>query len=888
DEAALRAQAGRYGEWLSQHGEADWSDVVRTAALHRTQFASRAAVSARDAAEAVEALAALAEGRAHAAVSAGEARGEQAGKLAFLFTGQGAQQLGMGRALLQTCAVFRAAFEEVCGHFDELLELPLGAVMFAEEGSQAASRLDQTAYAQPALFAVEVALFRQLQQWGITPDILLGHSIGELAAAHVAGVWSLKDACRVVAARGRLMQALPAGGAMVALEASEAEVLALLTDGVEIAGLNGPRATVISGDEAAVLALAEQFRGKGRRTSRLQVSHAFHSQRMEPMLDAFRKVVSQVSFATPGLPIVSNVTGRLASSEELCSADYWVRQVRKPVRFLDGMRVLEAEGVRASLELGPDGILTALAAGCLSEASTLQAVAAQRRGRDGAEALLAALGVLHVHGVGIDWEQVAGPSARHRVVGLPTYAFQRQRYWLEAEKASGDAATMGLSEVTHPLLGAATPLAESAGFLLTGRLSLSEAGWLRDHAVFATVLLPGTGLLELGFAAARAVGLSVVSQLTLLAPLVLPAEGAVRLQVQVDGADAGGEDGRRTLSIYSRAEDAPEGASWTLHAQGVLAHAQEAAAQDAAVEESGLEAWPPIGGTSIDLTGHYAALAARGYGYGPSFQGLVEAWRVGEVVYGRAVLAEALTSSADEYGLHPALLDSALHVLSFDRVAGSGASDGSLLLPFEWSEVTLVAGGARELRIRASVERSGDGEALADLQLADGQGRAVARVGGLRLRQASEAQIREASRSEAQHLYRLDWRAVAVSEAGAEGPGLPLIVGGDGELAARLGLDHAGSVAALVARLDEGAAIPSQIVFDHVAEPDAGGSLVAAAHATAGRALVELQGILGEARLNETQVAWLTRGAVATGPDEGASGLSQAPLWGLVRSARAE
>ncbi|KJC50362.1 SDR family NAD(P)-dependent oxidoreductase, partial [Bradyrhizobium sp. LTSP857] len=472
------------------------------------------------------------------------------------------------------------------------------------------------------------------------------------------------------------------------------------------------------------------------------------------------------------------------------------------------------------------------------------------------------------------------------VASLPTYAFQRQRYWLEAEKASGDAATMGLSDASHPLLGAATPLAESDGFLLTGRLSLSEAGWLGDHAVFGTVLLPGTGLLELGFAAARAVGLTEVSQLTLLAPLVLPAEGGVRLQVQVDGAEAGG--GGRDLSIYSRVEDAAEGGSWTLHAQGVLG---EAAEQEAA-QESGLEVWPPVGGEAIDLSGHYARMQARGYGYGPLFQGLVEAWRVGDAVVGRAVLAEALWPSADEYGLHPALLDSALHVLSFDRVAGAdldGGADAPLLLPFEWSEVSLAATGARELRIRASVERSGEGEALAHLQLADGHGRVVAHVGGLRLKQASEAQIRDAARSEAQHLYRLEWRAVALGESGTQALAPPVIVGGDGKLAAALGLDHAESVSALVTRLDEGGAIPAQIVFDHLSDPaEPAGPVLAATHATAERGLAELQGIFGEARLNETAVIWLTRGAVATGPDEGASGLSRAPLWGLVRSARAE
>src|SRR5262249_28322021 len=285
-----------------------------------------------------------------------------------------------------------------------------------------------------------------------------------------------------------------------------------------------------------------------------------HSKRMEPMLDAFRKVLSQVAFGTPKLPVVSNVTGRLATSEELCSAEYWVRQVRSPVRFVDGVRLLDAEGVRASLELGPDGILTALAVSSLSDGSQMQAVAAQRRGRDGTEVLLAALGALHVHGIDVDWAKVAGAGEKAQLAGLPTYAFQRQRYWLEAEKTSGDVSTMGLSSAAHPLLGAATPLADSDAFLLTGRLSLTGPGWLKDHAVFGTVLLPGTGLLELSFAAARAVGLSTVSQLTLVSPLVLPSEGAVRLQVQLDGP----EESRRALSIYSRAEDAPEGASWTL------------------------------------------------------------------------------------------------------------------------------------------------------------------------------------------------------------------------------------------------------------------------------------------------------------------------------------
>jgi acyl transferase domain-containing protein len=384
--------------------------------------------------------------------------------------------------------------------------------------------------------------------------------------------------------------------------------------------------------------------------------------------------------------------------------------------------------------------------------------------------------------------------------------------------------------------------------------------------------------LELGFAAARAVGATTVSQLTLVAPLVLPEDGAVRVQVQVDAPEAGEED-RRGLSIFSRLEDAPDGTAWRLHAQGVLSRAETTAALP---EEVGLEAWPPVGGTPIDLTGLYTTLQAHGFGYGPSFQGLREAWRVGDAVYGRAVLPEALSGSAEAYGLHPALLDAALHVLGLAEAGDAGGGDGSVLLPFEWSEVSLLATGARELRVRASVERRGEGEAWALLQLADGSGRAVARVGGLRLREASEGQIREAARSEAQHLYRLEWRPVALSEAGPEAIPPTLIVGGDGELARRLGLDRVDSVAALVARLDEGGTVPARVVFDHLAEPD--GTILAATHAVAERALSALQAILSEARLNETSVAWLTCGAVATGPEEGAAGLSRAPLWGLVRS----
>ena len=321
-------------------------------------------------------------------------------------------------------------------------------------------------------------------------------------------------------------------------------------------------------------------------------------------------------------------------------------------------------------------------------------VAAQRRGRDGAR-LLAALGVLHCPWM-LRWigRRCWGERTGSRLVALPTYAFQRQRYWLEAEKARRvTSRRWGCRRRSIRCLGAATPLADSERFLLTGRLSATEPGWLGDHAVFGTVLVPGTGLLELGFAAARAVGATTVSELMLVAPLVLPDDGAVRVQVQVDAPEAG-EDGRRALSIFGRLEEAPEGSAWTLHAQGMLSAAEATASVS---DAAGLESWPPVGGTAIDLTGLYSTLQAHGFGYGPAFQGLREAWRVGDAVYGRAVLPEALSESAEAYGVHPALLDAALHVLGLVDGGVARGSAGSLLLPFEWSEVSLLATGAREL-----------------------------------------------------------------------------------------------------------------------------------------------------------------------------------------------
>ncbi|MFI6644811.1 type I polyketide synthase [Streptomyces sp. NPDC050504] len=414
------------------------ADIAFSLATTRASFERRAVVTADDRATLLRRLDALAAGQESTGVVRGTPRGPGS-RTAFLFTGQGAQRLGMGRELYDSEPAFAAAFDAVAAELDPRLGTPVRDVMWAADSEPNEAELNRTGHAQAALFAVEVALFGLLESWGIRPDLLIGHSIGEIAAARAAGVFTLPDACALVAARGRLMQALPVGGAMVAVEATEDEVLPLLGAEVGVAAVNGPSSVILSGAEDAVLAAADELAAQGRKTSRLRVSHAFHSPRMEPMLDEFRKVVAAIPMTAPRLPVVSNLTGKLAAGDDLTTADYWVRHVRETVRFADGIATLVEHGVDTFVELGPSTTLTALARQCVTaDADRPDAafVPLLRADRPEPAALVTALAELHVRGTSISWPAVSAHWGGRRV-DLPTYPFQRQRYWWGEDAAPG-------------------------------------------------------------------------------------------------------------------------------------------------------------------------------------------------------------------------------------------------------------------------------------------------------------------------------------------------------------------------------------------------------------------------------------------------------------------
>ncbi|BCL26237.1 type I polyketide synthase [Streptomyces aurantiacus] len=910
--------------------EASVADVG-SALLRRSLFEHRAVVLGADREERAEALAALASGRSHPALTRapGQAR---SGGTAFLFTGQGSQRPGMGARLHDTFDVFAEALDEICAHLDPLLEQPLREALFAPAGTAQAAALNRTGMTQAALFALEVALYRLVTSFGVTPSHLTGHSVGEIAAAHAAGVFSLPDACTLVAARGRLMQALPAGGAMLAVQAGEEDVLPLLAgreEHLSLAAVNGPTSVVVSGEATGAADLERILRGRGHKTKRLNVSHAFHSPLLEPMLDDFRRVARTLTFQAPTLPVVSNLTGALADAELLSDPEYWVRHIRRPVRFFDGLRTLDAQNVVRYLELGPDPVLATMVHDCLTPPAEPVTAAVLRSGHDDTRTLLTALATLHADGQPADFTGFF-PADAARPAALPTYRFQRQRYWRSAPDASAPARAADLQETGHPLLPAVIRQADG-GLLFAGRLSLRTHPWLADHAIGGSVPLPGTAFVELALLAGRYAHCDTVDDLTLEAPLLLDDTSTVSVQLALAAPDT---DGRRTLTIHARVADNTDNTDntngtngtdnadgtddgstsgsaygWRRHATGVLAPGQgtEPPATDAAV-------WPPADATALDVDALYARLDEQGYGYGPAFRAVHAAWRCGDDLYADVRLTGEQRDDAEAFTLHPALLDAALHTVDElyresgndesgnDRGgndggrdgegenAGGGEGDAPVRLPFSFTGIRHYATGPTRLRVRLSSR----GDDQLRLTLTDTDGAAVAVVDTLRLRVIPADRWHSARPTTTPPLHHLDWQMLPLP---AETPaaGTWAVLGADATDFTHAA--HHRDLAALTSAVAEGEPVPDFVLAPFLTpfvtpfpaidfgDPD---DVPVRTRAHTHRALRLLSDWLTSDTLAASRLVILTGGAVSAHADDAPADLATAPLWGLARAAQTE
>ncbi|WBB80353.1 type I polyketide synthase [Micromonospora sp. WMMD882] len=781
----------------------------------------------------------------------------------FVFPGQGSQWVGMAADLLADSPVFAARMAECDAALAPHVDWSLLDVV------RAAAPLDRVDVVQPVLFAVMVSLAAVWRGYGVEPDAVVGHSQGEIAAAVVAGALSLDDGARVVALRSRAIVGLAGAGGMVsvALTRGSAEDLVARWGGrLSVAAVNGPSAVVVSGEASAVGELLATCERDGVRARRIDVDYASHSAQVESLEAELRQALAPVTPGVADVPLFSTVTGDWHDGVDL-DADYWYANLRRPVAFAPAVRVLAEQGYTTFIEVSPHPVLTVPIEETLDAAGRDGvALGTLRRGEGDRRRLLLSLGAAWAAGRPVRWSAwFAGVAARH--VDLPTYPFQRQHYWARPAAGGGaDLTAAGLDAARHPLLGAAAEVADTGELLLSGRLSTRAQPWLAEHAVAGVVLLPGAAFVELALRAAAEAGAALVEDLTLEAPLVLPPGAAVRLQVRVG---APGPDGGRALTVHSRADDALD-ATWVRHATGTVT-ASAAAAGPA------VRSWPPPGATPVGIDDLYDGFAASGYRYGPVFRGVRAAWRRGDEVFTEVALPAGEDRDAAAYGVHPALLDAALHGMWIGPGGGDASESGTTRLPFAWTDVTLHAVGATRLRVRLRFDR--DGRVAIDA--ADGDGQPVLSVGALVTRPARADQLAASAAAVGvpDSLFRLAWTPTPATGAQPGPPGRLAAIGPAGLLP-----ETYADLAGLTAALDGGAGVPDVVL---VATRAAGRDAASVRAATAD-ALTLVQRWLGDARLADARLVFVTDRAVEAVPGEGVGDLAGAAVRGLVRSAQAE
>ncbi|MFI8931612.1 type I polyketide synthase [Streptomyces sp. NPDC053474] len=852
--AALRGQAAA----LHAHVLADPSlrpaDIGLSLATGRSRFPDRAVVVGADRGELLDGLGALARGELLADGATGTApRGGR--KTAFVFPGQGSQWPGMAVGLLDAEPVFAARMAACERALAPYVDWSLEAVLRGADGAPSLERVDVV---QPALFAVMVSLAELWRSYGIEPDAVVGHSQGEIAAACVAGALSLDDAAKVVALRSRALGELAGRGGMASVPLSAADLgphLEPWGDRLSVAAVNGPATTVVSGDPEAVEGVVAALVAQDVRARVIPVDYASHSVHVEEIEERLLAALADLAPRPADVPFYSTVDAAWLDGGAALNAAYWYRNLRRTVRFEEAVRGLLDQGYGYFVEASAHPVLTYGIADTAADAGAddVQVIGTLRRDDGGTRRLLLTLGEAYAAGLPVDWRPAyEGTGARR--VALPTYAFQRQRYWLDAPAPSGDPASTGQSDAGHPLLGAAVDLPDG-GTLFTGRLSVAAHPWLADHAVAGAVLLPGVAFLEMAAHAGALLGCAQVEELTLAAPLLLPdgdeAAGGVHLRLTVGPVDA---EGRRALAFHSRAGDAALGEPWSQHAGGTLAPAP---AEHAA---PGRAPWPPEGAAPLNVDDLYEAMASRGVTYGPAFRGLRAAWGHGDDLYAEVALPDG---TPDPFAVaHPALLDAALQTTGLRTTGGTG---DAVPLPFSWSRVTLGPGTGQALRVALRP----DGDDAVTVRVTTEGGRTVADIGALTLRAASYDGLRVADRS----LYRVDWSpvdrpAVPAPEAGAR---WALLAERDARL---LPDDFAGSR-------------PSEAdAFLLPCPPVAGAEGPEAVHTAAAAVLERLRARLADPVAASAPVVVLTRGAA--GPGTEPVDVPGAAVWGLLRAAQLE
>ncbi len=770
NQAALQDLARRYRDYLAGEPGGGLADVCFTANTGRHHFEERLALVASTAAEAEGKLAGWLGGEAPAGVFQGSMQGDDVPEVAFLFTGQGAQYTGMGRQLYETEPVFRQALDECDEILRRWLDKPLLSVLYPQNGEDGAL-IDQTGYTQPALFAIEYALAQLWASWGIEPGVVMGHSVGEYAAACIAGVFTLEDGLKLIAARGRLMQSLPPGGAMAAIFASEeivAEAIEPYRQQVSIGAINGPANTVISGAGVAVQAIVEDLATKGIKSKPLTVSHAFHSPLMDPILDEFAGVASGVSYQPPQTILVSNLTGKPVEGDEARSAGYWREHVRRPVRFSDSMVALHEMGYRVFLEIGPQPTLLGMGRRCLPEAEALW-LPSLRSGREDWSQMLESLANLFTAGGEVDWKGFDRRFPR-RKLSLPTYPFQRQPYRVNAPSAPSPARREEPGR--HPFLQRKLRSPRLEGTAYETGLSTKWLAYLNDHRFFGAPLFPATGYLELGLAACREALRTeevALEELSIQEPLILPEEGERLVQVLVDPEG----DGRLRFEVYSAREG--DGEPWTLHCAG-LAASRPADTQPP--ERADLEQIQGRCTQQVEPEDYYRQTAQLGAEYGPLFRGIEALWRREGEALGRISLPQSLAGQAGLYHLHPVLLDSCFQILGA-VFPGYGKEDGgsTLYVPVGLQSYQVLQAGRPQLWAQAQLRSQADSaieEAFtADIHLFTEDGEPVAEILGLQFRKVSRSAIwKAAQRRFDDWLYTLDWKPAPLAETpGALEPG---------------------------------------------------------------------------------------------------------------------